>query len=161
MSENQKFKSLEAITGEKVQSVKVPLPRVLKQNSDVLPVEIELTKDGFDHGLTLERYHCPKIDTYGIFIIEKTRFAELGEFDQIMQVDNKATEGMDKQEATSMIKKCWDSVGNPVLKLKIHKAKEVPGLLKFDEDLKNQNTEIILSPVKKAKAKAKAKMNHT
>ena len=159
MSENQK--SLEAIPGEKVQSDKVPLPRVLKHNSDVLPVEIELIKDGFDHGLTLERYHCPKIDTYGIFIIEKSRFGELGEFDQIMQVDNKSTEGMNKQKATSMIKKCWESVGNPVLKLKIHKAKEIPGLLKFDEDLKDQNTEILLSPVKKAKAKAKAKMNHT
>ena len=70
-----------------------------------------------------------------------------------MFVDNKSTEGKNKQNATSMINGCWETAGNPVLKLKIHKAKMIPDLLKFGEDLKNEKTEILLSPVKKPKAK--------
>ena len=148
MSHNPNSKSLdEVIAGEKV-----PKPRILKHNSDVMPVEIELRKDGLGHGLTLGRYYCPIIDTYGIFI-EKSRFGELSEFDQIMEVENKSTEGKNKQKATSMIRECWEAAGNPVLKLKIHKAKKLPGLLKFDFAEEDENTEILLSPVKKAKAK--------
>ena len=149
MSEEPNLKSPEVmITSEKVRQ-----PRVLKHDSDVIPVVVKIQKDGQAHGLTLVRYPCPLIDTYGIFI-EASRFEELSKFDQIMEVDNMSTEGKTKQKATSMIRDCWESAGNPVLTLKIHKAKELPIPIKFDFAKESEKTEIHLSPVKKARTTA-------